>query len=249
MFIVGSLGASFSARSAGTSRGEFLLTGSEAINITRLTALRMIIRQTIDSFPKIAELIFSGGVISFRTDTFYGLGADPFNRTAVLRIKQLKGREEHKPILIIISDRDQVDRFLTSPSQAFNRLTETFWPGALTLIGKAHAEVPEVITAGTKTVGLRLPDDEKVRALVRACGGALTATSANPSHAQPAATAREVHEYFGDSVDLIVDDGAARTNLPSTVVDVSGTQPMLVREGVIRWSEILPDTAERGLAS
>ena len=185
-----------------------------------------------------AKTVSGGGVIAFRTDTFYGLGADPFNRDAVQKIKGLKGREDNKPILIVISDYDQLERFVTSQSPAFRLLAKKFWPAPLTLIGAAHSDLPKEITAGTETVGVRLPNDDRVRALVRACGGALTATSANPSHAAPATTALQVREYFGETIDLIVDDGEARTDRPSTVVDVSQGQAKLIREGVISWGEI-----------
>ena len=198
----------------------------------------MIHGASTESQRQAAEVISRRGIIAFRTDTFYGLGADPFDREAVERIKQLKGREEKKPILIIISDYDQLHRFIDRVSPAFELLAKEFWPGALTLIGNAHASVPEEITAGTKSVGVRLPNDDKVRALVRSCGGAITATSANPSNAAPAGSAREVHDYFGNAIDLIVDDGEARTDLPSTVVDVSGAEPRLIREGVVAWAEI-----------
>ena len=198
----------------------------------------MIVSQSIESIRQASELIGRGGVIAFRTDTFYGLGADPFNQDAVRRIKQLKGREDSKPILIVISEYDQVDRLMASISPAFGLLSKKFWPGPLTLIGEARPEVSAEITAGTKTVGVRLPNDDRVRLLVRTCGGALTATSANPSHAAPATTALQVREYFGETIDLIVDDGISQTDLPSTVVDVSGAEPKLIREGVISWSEI-----------
>lgn len=183
-------------------------------------------------------MIARGGVMAFRTDTFYGLGVDPFNPDAIHKLKQLKGREETKPILIVISDRDQVARFINEPSPAFNHLAKTFWPGPLTLIGEATANVPHEITAGTKTIGVRLPDDEKVRALVSACGGAVTATSANPANLAPARNAKTVDDYFGKAIDLIIDDGEAKTDRPSTVVDVSGPEPKLIREGVVSWIEI-----------
>ena len=146
----------------------------------------MIVDYTKDSLQRVAETIAGGGVIGFRTDTFYGLGADPFNPEAVQRIKELKGRAEHKPILIIVSERRQVARFIRRTSQAFNHIADAFWPGPLTLIGEANANVPETITAGSGTIGVRLPDDEQVRALVNVSGGALTATSANPSNLAPA---------------------------------------------------------------
>ena len=199
----------------------------------------MIVSQTIQSLARIAEVVSSGGIIAFRTDTFYGLGADPFNRQAVNRIKKLKGREEAKAILVIISDHDQIERFIVEQSESFESLAQRFWPGPLTLIGKSAAELPVEITAGTGTVGLRLPDGADLRALLRACGGALTATSANPSNENPAKSAEHVENYFGSTIDLIVDGGEARVDRPSTVVDVTGAEPRLVREGVIAWSEIV----------
>jgi len=183
-------------------------------------------------------VIARGGVIAFRTDTFYGLGADPFNGDAVRKIKQLKGREDHKPILIIVSDRAEVTRFIAAPTRAFDLLADIFWPGPLTLIGQAAPGVREEITAGTKTIGVRLPADDKVRALIEACGGALTGTSANPSHREPARAAAEVSGYFGDIIDLIVDGGTAQNDLPSTVVDARDNEPSLIRAGVVPWSDI-----------
>jgi L-threonylcarbamoyladenylate synthase len=198
----------------------------------------MIISHAPETCDRIAAVIADGGVIAFRTDTFYGLGADPFNADAVQKIKQLKGREDDKPVLVVITDHEQLDRFINEPSPAFKHLAETFWPGAVTLIGQAKDDVPTELTAGTKTIGLRLPNDDRVRALVRLCGGALTATSANPAAAPPARDAQAVLDYFGESLAWIVDDGEAKTDRPSTVVDVSGTEPQLIREGVIPWVEI-----------
>ena len=193
--------------------------------------------ESAQSHEAAAETIARGGVIAFRTDTFYGLGADPFNRDAICRIKELKGREDGKPILIVISDYDQLDRFIEHVSPGFDLLAKTFWPGALTLIGQARAGMPPELTAGTVSVGVRLPDDDGVRHLIRICGGALTATSANPSHLPPATTAQQVSDYFGDRVDLVVDDGEAKSQLPSTVVEAV-SQPKLIREGVVSWTAI-----------
>ena len=205
----------------------------------------MIIEYSDDSLHLVAETIAGGGIIAFRTDTFYGLGVDPLNPNAIQKLKQLKGREEAKPILIVISERVQLARFIEEPSAAFNHLAQTFWPGPLTLIGKAKESVPRDITAGTETIGVRLPDDEKVRALVSACGGALTATSANPATLAPARNAQTVDDYFGEAIDLIVDDGEAQTDRPSTVVDVSGSEAKLIREGVLLWREVEKELAER----
>lgn len=185
-----------------------------------------------------ARVIASGGVVAFRTDTLYGLGVDPLNAAAVRRIWELKGREEGKPILLLIADREQVERFVSTRSSTFNQLAEQFWPGPLTIIGAARPELPPELTAGTGTIGLRLPDDERVRGFVRACGGALTATSANPAQQPAARSANQVRDYFADKLDLIVDDGAVELTEPSTVVDATGKTVKIVREGLITRAQL-----------
>ena len=180
-----------------------------------------------------AEIIRSGGVIAFRTDTFYGLGVDPFNRDAIVRIKKLKGREDDQPILLLVSDESEVDRFIEQ-SEFFKVIAKGHWPAPLTLIGFARPEVPIELTAGTKSIGVRLPDDDDVRALVRACGGALTATSANISGQPPARTAKEVENYFPSGIDLIIDAGEATATQPSTVLDLVGREPRVIREGAVK---------------
>ena len=184
-----------------------------------------------------ARIIASGGVIAFRTDTFYGLGADPLNPDAIRKIRELKGREDRKPILLLISDDSEVDRFIQQ-SEFFKLVARGHWPAPLTLIGAARPEVPIELTAGTNSLGVRLPDDDNVRALVRACGGALTATSANVSGQPPARTAQEVARYFPQGIDLIVDGGEVTVTEPSTVLDVSRSQPRLVREGAISRDDL-----------
>jgi L-threonylcarbamoyladenylate synthase len=198
----------------------------------------MIQKDNVQSQAQAAKIISEGGVIAFRTDTFYGLGADPFNESAVRRIRRLKGREEAKPILLLISDWDEVDRFIINQSQLFKQVANHFWPGPLTLVSVARTELSPDLTAGTKTIGLRLPNDENVRALVRLCGGALTATSANTSGQRPARTATEVENYLPQGIDLIIDGGEATVTEPSTVLDLSVAQPRLIREGAITREEL-----------
>jgi L-threonylcarbamoyladenylate synthase len=185
-----------------------------------------------------ARVISTGGLIAFRTDTFYGLGANPLNREAVAKIRELKGRQDNKPILLLISDMDRLDRFVGEKSGIFGLLAVGHLPAPLTLIGPARPELPSELTAGTNTIGVRLPNDEKVRALVRTCGGALTATSANVSGSPPARSAKEVENYFPTGIDLIIDGGEVTATQPSTVVDVSGSKPRLVREGAVSREEL-----------
>ena len=180
---------------------------------------------------QVAKVISEGGVIAFRTDTFYGLGVDPFNVSAVARVRALKGREDNKPILLLLADTSIVDRFIADRSAAFDEVAKKFWPGPLTIVGRAVADLPVEITAGTGTVGVRVPADDEVRELVRACGGALTATSANPSGREPARSAKEVRSYFGDAIDLVIDGGEVTATEPSTVLDATTTPMKLIRKG------------------
>jgi L-threonylcarbamoyladenylate synthase len=193
----------------------------------------MILPSTAETLRKASELVLDGGVIAFRTDTFYGLGADPLNAAAVRRVRELKGREDGKPILLLVSDAAAVDRFITSKSEIFRKLAKKLWPGPLTLVGSADKALPDDLTAGTKTVGVRFPADDRVTKLVGACGGALTATSANPSGNLPALTAEEVEAYFPGLIEVIIDDGEVMATEPSTVVDTTGTAMRVVREGAI----------------
>lgn len=184
-----------------------------------------------------AKVIARGGVISFRTDTFYGVGADPLNAAAVRRVRELKGREDSNPILLLISDLTEVDRFLNQ-SSLFRQVAARHWPGAITLVGIAKPSIPTELTANTQTLGVRLPANEAVRALVRVCGGALTATSANLSGQAPARTAEEVASYFSNGLDLIIDGGEVTVTEPSTVLDVSGPRARLIREGAISREQL-----------
>ena len=191
-----------------------------------------------DGRERARQVVAAGGVIAFRTDTFYGLGADPFNPTAVARINRLKEREGRKPVLVVISDRIEATRVIEEQSKLFDKLSEHFWPGALTIVCKARSSVSKEITAGSETVGLRLPLDEEVRTLLHVCGGALTATSANLAGQPPARTAHEVAQYFPNELDLIIDGGQSRTDKPSTVIDVSRDRVCLIREGEIARTDL-----------
>ena len=187
---------------------------------------------------KAAAVISYGGLIAFPTDTFYGLGVDPFNAAAAARLNWLKGRADGKPILCLIGDMCDLDRLLATRSQLFDQVARDFWPGPLTIVGIACNELPDEITAGTGTVGLRLPKDENVRQLVRQCGGALTATSANLSGTGPARSAREIAEQFPNGIDLVIDRGEVTVSEASTVLDVTGPVPRIIREGAISRKEL-----------
>ena len=193
-----------------------------------------------------AAVVRGGGLLAFRTDTFYGIGADPFNPEAVRKIGELKGREG-KPILVLVSDRAWAERLTESRGPLFDVLSERFWPGPLTLVLAADPSLPAELTAGTDTVGVRYPADEAVCHFVEACGGVLTATSANRAGQPPARSAAEALEAFPRGLGLVVDGGETRAEKPSSVVDISGDAARLIREGVLAWREIQDALAEAGL--
>jgi L-threonylcarbamoyladenylate synthase len=206
----------------------------------------MIISGGHEASSMAARIVAAGGIIGFRTDTFYGLGADPFNRDAVTRINLLKGREG-KPILVIISDESVLSRLADSVSDRFLLIAKRHWPGPLTIVCRTSIAYADDLTAGTGTLGVRLPSDQAVRDLVRACGGVLTATSANPATFEPARTAREVEKYFGDQLGLIIDSGDSPATAPSTVLDIVSDPPRIVREGVLTRHALSQTFRELGL--
>jgi L-threonylcarbamoyladenylate synthase len=193
----------------------------------------ILVKDSDETRTRAARVIAAGGVIAFRTDTFYGLGADPFNEEALKLLKSLKGRDADKPILVVISDAAEAARFIADTSTLFNAVSARHWPGALTIVVKAKPEVPDELTAGSGTIGLRLPDDEMVRSFIRTCNGALTATSANLAGEPPARTAQEVSQAFPTGLDLIVDGGASSGDKPSTVLDISNERARMLREGAV----------------
>jgi L-threonylcarbamoyladenylate synthase len=196
-----------------------------------------IIADGVEARERAGRAVARGGVVAFRTDTFYGLGADPFDAVAVAAVNELKGREG-KPILVLVATASDAARLIARTSKAFDALAARHWPGPLTLVAEARAELPALLTAGTGTVGVRLPADEHARSVVGASGGALTATSANPAGLPPARSAQEAARYFPKGLALVIDGGPSLTELPSTVIDVTGERPRLVREGVVTRSEL-----------
>ncbi len=178
-----------------------------------------------------ARLVRDGGVLAMPTDSFYALGACAFDEAAVRRVCAIKGQRAQKPILVLIADRSQLERLVASVPPAATVLMERFWPGPLTIVFPASPRIPAVLTAGTGTIGVRLPEQPLLAQLLHATGP-LTGTSANRSCEPPAQTALDVERSLGSDVDLILDGGPASATVPSTVVDVTETVRVL-REGPV----------------
>ena len=187
-----------------------------------------------------AGIVRGGGVIAFPTETFYGLGACPFDARAVQRIFDLKGRSfRSAPILVLIRSRADLVALVSKITPAAERLMEACWPGPLTLVFHAAAAVPSVLTAGTGTIGVRLPAHPDVQRLLEAVGGPLTGTSANRSGQPPATRAEDVDRALGDGVDAVLNGGPTPGGLPSTVVDTTVTPPRVIREGRVPTAAVL----------
>ncbi len=184
------------------------------------------------------RIIRTGGVIAFATETYYGLGVDPFNREALARLFAIKGRQQLKPILVLVSDRSQIDRLAASVPPSYLSVMDRFWPGPLTLVFPARADVPGLLTGNTGTVGIRQSPHPGAARLLDCLGAPLTATSANRSGAAPASTAAEVEAVFGHDVDLVLDHGPTPGNLPSTLVGERNGRLVCLREGAIPFSRL-----------
>jgi L-threonylcarbamoyladenylate synthase len=186
-----------------------------------------------DKIRLAADIIQNGGVIAYPTETVYGLGANIYNATAVNRIYTLKGREQQKALIVIVHSFDLLQELVTHVSDEASLLIQHFWPGPLTMIFSAKPSVPEFITGGGKTIAIRIPNHPICRELIKACHAPLASTSANLAGGQNPTTAREVAETFGAQLDLIIDGGPSQSNIPSTVLDVTGKKVRLVRQGAI----------------
>ena len=183
------------------------------------------------------RLLKQGGLIAFPTETYYGLGVDPFNTEALQRLFKVKQRGADKAVLILVADQSQVKRFADCIPVDFNKLMSAFWPGPLTLVFPARSNVPELLTGGTGTVGIRQSPNPVARQLLQDFSGPITATSANRSGASPATTAAEVEEIFGSEVDLIVDGGATPGGQGSTLVGFD-QEIFCIRAGKIPFETI-----------
>jgi len=180
-----------------------------------------------------SSAILSGSVISLPTDTFYALGADPFNLRAVEQIFQIKGRQPWKPLLLLIDSMEQAESIAQKIPDLFYEIAEEFWPGPLTIVLPAAKHVPLKITGGTGTVGIRIPDSDLARGLVHAIDVPIVGTSANRTAYPSCSSAEEVLEQFGGKIELILDSGKLAATAPSTIIDLTKDPPALIREGAI----------------
>ena len=187
--------------------------------------------------PAVAWLM-RGGVVLFPTDTFYGLAVNPASAEAVAALFDVKGRDARMAVPLVAESLDALTRVGTVMNDPAARLARAFWPGPLSLIIDAPSFIDPAVHGGLGTIAVRVPDDRVARALAGAHGGLLTATSANLSRRPPARTVGDALDVARDSRVFILDAGSTPGGAPSTIVDVRGDQPKLVREGAVAWERV-----------
>lgn len=188
---------------------------------------------------KAAEVLRSGGVVLYPTDTLYGLGADAFSDEAVAKVCALKGRDEQKPIHCIVADMEMAEQYVEMNLFA-RKLADEFLPGALTLILKKKDGLESGIAKKISTIGIRIPANDFCIALAREYGKPFTTTSANRAGEEPERGIEDILHQLGHTPDvgLIIDAGTLPERAPSTVVDLSGETPIVLREGAIPLADI-----------
>ncbi|MCJ7583608.1 MAG: L-threonylcarbamoyladenylate synthase [Anaerolineales bacterium] len=189
------------------------------------------------------QILQSGGLVAFPTDTVYGVGALAFDAAAIEKIYAAKGRSTEKAIPILFGDAADLEQVTAQVSEMALRLATRFWPGPLTLVVPKHPSLPEAVSTAP-TVGVRVPDHPVARALLRAAGP-MAVTSANLSGQASPCTAQEVCNQLGGRIPLILDGGGTPGGVPSTVVNCLGAEPQVLREGPITLAQIQAVLAPR----
>jgi L-threonylcarbamoyladenylate synthase len=191
------------------------------------------VEPTAPALEAAARLLRAGALVAFPTETFYGLGANALDPAAVARVFAAKGRPADKPLLVLVDSVAMLDTVAREVPERARRLMARYWPGPLTLVLAARREIPPAVTAGTGTIGVRLPGHAVARALVRAAGVPVTAPSANPHGAASPCTADQVVAGLGARVALVLDAGPTAGGPPSTVLDVTRVPAVVLRPGAV----------------
>ncbi|HMB24982.1 MAG TPA: L-threonylcarbamoyladenylate synthase, partial [Anaerolineales bacterium] len=194
-----------------------------------------ILPSSSDTISRAYQILQMGGLVAFPTDTVYGVGALAFDEKAVESIYTAKDRPVEKAIPILISDPGDLEKIGIDIPRAARQLASRFWPGPLTLLVPKRLDLPESVSA-TSTVGVRVPDHEVARSLLR-LAGPMAVTSANVSGAQSPATSQEVYEQLWGRIALIIDGGRTPGGVPSTLVDCTVPELKILREGPISEKE------------
>ncbi len=235
--------------------GIYLLTGHGGKHLPELAMDRLVFHRISDAAEWIqnnpgrdadlqrqieagAQTIRDGGVVAFPTETVYGLGADVFQPNAVERVFKIKGRPHYNPLIAHVFETKQLTQLVTHVPDTARRLIEAFWPGPLTIVLPKRKEVPDIVTGGHDTVAVRMPAHPIARELIRLCGTPVAAPSANRFTCTSPTTVRHVREQLGDRCDMMIDGGACRVGVESTVISLTGPVPVVLRPGGVPIEDI-----------
>jgi L-threonylcarbamoyladenylate synthase len=196
------------------------------------------VRPESGAISRAAAVLRAGGLVAFPTETVYGLGANALDASAVARIFAAKGRPAYNPLIVHVPDAGAAQVLVSAWPELAARAAAAFWPGPLTLVLPRRPAVPDAVTAGLPTVGVRVPAHPVAGALLRAAGVPVAAPSANLFTRVSPTTAQHVIAGLGDRADLILDGGATPYGIESTVLDLTGTRPRILRHGAIPADEL-----------
>ncbi len=186
-----------------------------------------------DALARAGQILREGGLVAFPTETVYGLGGNALDPEASRKIYAAKGRPSDNPLIVHIQEPEEIEPLVTHVPDMAHRLMEAFWPGPMTLVLEKSRIVPEATTGGLSTVAVRLPSDEIARALIRAAGVPVAAPSANASGRPSPTLAEHVARDLDGRIEMILDGGEVKIGLESTIIDVTGPSPVILRPGYI----------------
>ena len=193
---------------------------------------------SLDQIQAAAALIRRGRLVAFPTETVYGLGANALDAAAVARIYEAKGRPATSPLIVHVASAEMAREVAAEWPEAAGTLADRYWPGPLTLVLPKQPCVPDIVTAGLETVGIRVPAHPVALALIRLAGVPIAAPSANRFSGLSPTTAEHVRDSLGGAVDLILDGGQTDVGIESTVLSLAGPRPVLLRPGMVSGQEI-----------
>jgi L-threonylcarbamoyladenylate synthase len=208
----------------------------------------LVLSTAAEGIRKAAVVLRAGGLVAFPTETVYGLGSCAWDAEATQRVFDVKGRPADNPLIVHVADHDELATVAATVTPLARRLAARFWPGPLTVVVEAAANLPKVTTAGLATVGVRMPAHPAALALLRAAGVPIAAPSANRSGRPSPTTAAHVLHDLGDEVDVVLDGGPCEVGVESTVVDARGHAPVVLREGAVTREQLGLSGADNGEA-
>ena len=192
----------------------------------------------MEPITRAVEILRAGGLVAFPTETVYGLGADARSSESVQKIFAAKGRPPTNPLIVHVSGVAMGKLYAMEWPDTARRLAQKFWPGPLTLVLPRYRTIAPEVSAGLDTVGLRMPNHPLALELIQRFDGPIAAPSANRSNHLSPTTAQHVREELGDAVDLVLDGGPCRVGIESTVLDLTGNRPKILRPGGVTRTQI-----------